>query len=366
MSRFAFPDLARAFRNGEHFGDATMRVIDVDHLVLPTGRIVGCDPSYLMSRPREQRAYTRVVPVGRYPVLLARRVKDHWPPENPNRETVACAAVRFTQSHVERWEMGLRPGWDLSTLAPGYHHGYGVDGGTGCFVDECALAHLPDSQPAFYEANQRAQASLWAQYQEAQAKPLEAMQRLAANPRWRTELYRAYQTIVPPGLGEVLGAIFNPDRVRPPAWSAVLDSETQANIVCFTSGEGDGCYASYFGLGADGTPACLVTDFGLLVRSVTDTLEVPVPVQEQSDGTHPGLADAGIARMRVEWRPSDGKIDVDIGEALYVHDVRFENQPGSQAQCSSVGGGEWTFHLTEPLSPSARVLIDYTFRTEAL
>jgi hypothetical protein len=366
MSRFALPDLARAFRDGERFGESTVRVMEVDHLVLPTGRIVACDPSYLKSRPRKQLAYTRAVPVGRYPVVLALRVKDDWPPENPNRQTVACATVRFKETRVDRWEMALRPGWDLSNLKPGYHLGYGVDGGTGCFVDECALARLPDDQPTFREAFQEAHANLWAIYQEAQANPLEAMRRVAAEPRWRYEMHRAYQTMVPPGLGEVLGVCFDPDRARRPGWSAVLDHQTGANIVCFRSGEGDGCYASYFGLGADGALACLVTDFGLLVRSVMDTLEVPVPVQEQSDLTHPGLADAGIAHMHVQWRPGDGKVDVDIGEALYVQDVRFENQPGSQAACSCVGGGEWSFHLTEPLQPTARVLIEYTLRTEAL
>jgi hypothetical protein len=366
MTRFAFPDLARAFREGERFGDSTMHVMEVDHLILPTGRIVACDPSYLMSLPKEQFAYTRIGPAGCYPVQLALRVKDSWPADNPNRQTVACAAVRFKEAQVERWEMALRPGWDPSTLKPGYHLGYGVDGGTGCFVDECALAHLPDSQPVFQEAFQQAHANLCAIYQEAKASPPEAMQRLAANPRWRHEMYRAYQTMLPPGLGEVLGALFDPDRVPSPGWSAVLDPKTHANIVCFRSGEGDGCYASYFGLAADGTPACLVTDFGLLVRSVMDTLQVPVPVKEQSELAYLGFAHAGIARIHVRWRPDDGKIDIDIGEALYVQDVRFENRPGSPDACSCVSGGEWTFRLAEPLQPTARILIEYTRGTEAL
>jgi hypothetical protein len=367
MSRFAFPDLVRAFRDGERFGKATMRVLEVDHLVLPTGRIVACDPGYLMTSPSKQLAYTRGVPPGRYPVQLALLAADGFAADNPNREHVACAALRFQASAVERWEMALRPGWDLSTLEAGCHFGYAVDGGTGCFVDEYALARLPDHQPAFHEAFQRAQAKAWAAYQEVKDNPLEAMRRMVANPSWRHDLHRPYQALVPPGLGEALGALFDPDRARRPSWSAVLDPETGANIVCFMSGEGDGSYASYFGLATDGALVCLVTDFGLLVRSVLDTLEVPVPVREQSELTHPGLADAGIARMHVEWRPSDGEVIVDIGEALYVGEVHFENQPGAQATCTWVtGGGAWSFHLTEPLRPTARVLIEYTLRTEAL
>jgi hypothetical protein len=369
-SRFALPDLVRAFRDGERFGDATMRVLEVDHLVLPTGRIVACDPSYLTTRPAEQSAYTRPVPPGRYPVLLALLARDGFRADNPNRGCVACAALRFQETPVERWEMALRPGWDLSTLKPGFLFGYGVDGGNGCFVDECAVKRLPPGQPAFREAFQKAEANLHAVYQEYQAKPAEAVGRLVADPRWpelRHGMARAYDSMVPPGLGEVLGAVFDPGQVRGPAWSAVLDSETQANIVCFRSGEGDGSYASYFGLAADGTPAWLVTDFGLLVRSVPATLEIPIPVQEHSALTHPGLADIGIDRILVEWRPDEGKVVVDLGEALYVHDVRFENRAGPPARCTaSSGDATLWFRLDEPLAPTARVLIEYTLRRVAL
>jgi hypothetical protein len=370
MSRFAFPNLVRAFREGERFGEATMRVPEVDHLVLPTGRIVACDPSYLTTLPADQCAFTRAVPPGRYPVQLALLARDAFRADHPNRETVACAAVRFKEAPVERWEMALRPGWDLSTLKPGFYFGYGVDAGNGCFVDECAVKRLPPGQPTFRRAFEEAYASFYAVYQEAQADPADAVARLVADPRYKDlqqGMFRAYEAMVPPGLGEVLGAIFDPGRVRRPGWSAVLEPETHANIVCFRSGEGDGSYASYFGLGADGTPACLVTDFGLLLRSVLATLEIPVPVQEQSVLTHPGLADIGVDCIRVEWRPDEGQVVVDLGEALYVHDVRFETRAGSPAPCSaSSGDATWWFRLEEPLAPTARVLIEYTLRTEAL
>jgi hypothetical protein len=373
MSRFAFPDLARAFREDERFGDATMRVVEVGPLVLPTGRIVACDPSYLMSSPQREKAYTCAVAPGCYPVLLALLARDGWPADNPNRERVACAAVRFKQTQVERWEMALRPGWDPSTIKPGYHLGYGVDGGNGCFVDECAVARLPGDQPAFQEAFQRAHANLWAVYQaasqEAQANPSEAMRRTVTSPRyqeWQYEMLRAYRAMVPPGLGEVLGDIFNPDRLRQPARSAILDPETGANIIAFSSGDGDGCYASYFGLAADGSAACLVTDFGLLVRSVMGTLEIPVPVQEHSELTHPGLADVGIDRIHVEWKPVKGEVVIDIGEALYDPQVSLENRPGSKAVMTASCSSTLWFRLDEPLQPTARVLMEYTLRTEAL
>jgi hypothetical protein len=369
MSRFATPDLVRAFRDGERFGAATMRVVEVDHLVLPTRRIVACDPSYLTTLPTEQTAYTRPVPPGCYPVLLALLAKDVFAADHPNRDCVACAALRFQDAPVERWEMALRPGWDMSTLKAGFYFGYGVDGGTGCFVDECAVKRLPANQPAYREAFHQAHANLYAVYQEAQANPAESMQRLVADSRWRDLQYgmvRAYHEMVPRGLGEVLGAIFDPGRVRQPAWSAVLDPATHANIVCFKSGEGDGSYASYFGLAADGTPAWLVTDFGLLVRSVMATLEIPVPAGNSIVLPHPGLADIGVDRIHFEWRPDKRAVVIEIGDALYVQDVRFENRAGSPARCEACGGSTWWFHMDESLEPTARVLIEYTLRTEAL
>jgi hypothetical protein len=369
MNRFAFPDLARAFHDAERFGDATMRVLEADHLVLPTGRIVACDPTYLMNLAAEQRAYTRAVPPGRYPVLVALLGKDGFAADHPNRESVACAAVRFHGTPVERWEMALRSGWDPSTLKPGFYFGYGVDGGTGCFVDECAVQRLPSTQPAFHAAFQLAHAKLGAVYQAAslvaQGNASEAMRRTLADPRyqeWQQEMLRAYELMEPPGLGEVLRL----DRIRLPAWSAVLDPQSQANIVCFRSGEGDGSYPSYFGLGADGTPACLVTDFGLLVRSIMGTLEVAVPARVHNELTHPDFAAIGIDCIHVEWQPDKGEMVVDIGDALYVAEVRFENRPGSPSRCTCVAGCAWSFHLGEPLQPTARVLIEYTLRTVAL
>jgi hypothetical protein len=44
----------------------------------------------------------------------------------------------------------------------------------------------------------------------------------------------------------------------------VLDPDSGLNVVFFTSGDGDGEYASYWGYDAVSDLACLVTDFGLL------------------------------------------------------------------------------------------------------
>lgn len=49
-------------------------------------------------------------------------------------------------------------------------------------------------------------------------------------------------------------------------WSWVnleMDPETNANLIAFSSGLGDGCYASYFGFDEKHNPMILVTDFGV-------------------------------------------------------------------------------------------------------
>jgi len=341
MSRFAFPDLVRAFRDGERFGDATIRVAEVGPLVLPTGRIVACDPCYLTTSNCREPAYTRAVPPGRYPLLLALLSNPRLPLSSPNYERVACVMVRFRDVPVKQWEMALQPGWDSSTLKPGYHFGYGVDGGTGCFLDEGTAALIPGEQPAYYEAMHRV--------------------------RRIEDLLEAPQLLVPPAFGELMAS--GHCRVNKggghPARSAVLDPATGANIVCFPSGYGDGCYASYFGLAADGSAACLVTDFDLLVRSVMDKLEIPVPAQEHSELAHPDLAHPGVERIWVDWNPATGEVTIQAGEAPYLQSLRFENRPGQGLASTSQGNTYW-YRLGEPLHPTARVIVEYTLRTEAL
>jgi hypothetical protein len=347
MSRFAFPDLVRAFHDGERFGNGIMRVVEVDHLVLPTGRVVACDPGYLQGW--REPAYTRAVPPGRYPVVLSLLGYDTRP---ARQENVACAMVRFHEARVERWEMALRPGWDPSELRPGERFGYGVDGGRGCFVDEWAVARLPRGP-------------------NGSQKLMEAMRRVVPNPQDPQHYYRAiqqaYRAGMPGPLGELYASFFDEDETGHPARSAVLDPGTGANIVTFPSGFGDGLYASYFGLGVDGTAACLVTDFGLLVRPIMRELELPVPVQEHSQLTHPDLAAAGVGPIHVDWEPAAGKLVVRPSEeGRHPGSLRFDNRPGQSARLICTVGPDHHYRLDEPLQPTARLRIQYVFCTEAL
>jgi hypothetical protein len=107
--------------------------------------------------------------------------------------------------------MATRAGQDASTLKEGYIFGYPVDTGIGCFMDVDAAAALQrkyDEDPDYFE---------------------------------------------------YLLDDFHADDLNIP-----LNPATGANVIFFSSGWGDGFYASYWGYDAEDTIVCLITDFGLL------------------------------------------------------------------------------------------------------
>lgn len=186
----------------EHDGKpAQLTAWQLADVFLPSGEIVACDGAILDELPFEWR-----VPPGRYPLtLLIATIKDD--------ERVAFAFVRFNAQPVVQWELATKPGQDRSTLKAGQIFGYGVDSGTGAFADAKAIAAIVDDP--------------------------EAMQRFVDD------------------CGDEMQKCYRHTR----SW-AVAEGEF-GSIAAFSSGYGDGFYASYFGLDASGAPAALVTDFGI-------------------------------------------------------------------------------------------------------
>src|SRR5262245_12831984 len=135
MPPFEHTDFVRAFRAGEIFqcpdrGRITVRLVRAACLVLPSGRVVACDPTSLQGSS-DFPPFARAVSPGRYPVLLSLATIRY-----PNRteERVACAMVRFKRTRPKSWEMALRKGDNPTLLPPGCIFGYGVDAGEGCFL----------------------------------------------------------------------------------------------------------------------------------------------------------------------------------------------------------------------------------------
>jgi len=67
---------------------------------------------------------------------------------------------------------------------------------------------------------------------------------------------------------EVVMPAFDPEVPIPASYTAAFsfDASGDPTLVVCRSGQGDGFYASYWGLGSEGVPVCLVTDFGVLVH----------------------------------------------------------------------------------------------------
>lgn len=183
-------------------GAVALSALEIGKLGVPSGRIVACDP-FICDRTE---AFSRRVPTGKFPVQLAIA-------KLPNDERVAFARILFADRPAVRWEMALRPGQTLKDLKPGYIHGYGVDTGTGAFMDAATLAP----------------------YLAATADEAATMR---------------------------LVDVLNAAPVGSRAW--LLRPYGQANVAMFSSGWGDGFYASYFGLDAAGRVVALVTDFGVV------------------------------------------------------------------------------------------------------
>jgi hypothetical protein len=176
-------------------------------LVVPTGRLVACDPLvYPDSEP-----FTREVPPGRYPLLLSIARLDN------DDERVAFAMLKLSDAPVVRYEPALVTGQDVALLRSGEYFGYGVDTGIGCFMDA-----------------------------ETQSLLLAAMDALGADGNYY----------------DVIAGEMNKTYQDTRQW--VLHrpvSDDVRNVALFSSGYGDGSYSSWFGLDANGNAVTLVTDF---------------------------------------------------------------------------------------------------------
>lgn len=207
-----------AFRPGfttvipDRDGAVSFRVVELGRLKITSGRIVACDPLVYFDAP----AFTVTVPPGDYPVRLAYAVlaQDHY--------RVALARVDFSSEPAVRWEMALTPGQSLGELGRGEVFTYGVDSGTGSFGDADAFA--------------------WAKAQEDGEALSDAW--IAAGD----------------AEGEARGI--------PHGFLGLPETGPRNNIAMFSSGWGDGGYASWFGYDAQGRVVALVTDFAV-VTAVT-------------------------------------------------------------------------------------------------
>ncbi len=239
------PGLQVYDERGERF---YMRVAQAGELLITSGSVVACDPFWLNSAPQ---AYTTRVPLGRFPIFIS--IAESLSSKNDRR--VACAKLRFNTSDVVRWEMALVAGQDVNTLKAGEQFCYGVDAGTGCFVDMDVVVWL------FEQAGVR-DLEKWRGLPSSMADTPDERGRLV------DAVHTYFETSVDARLEkawELMEAVVRGTTTSQQDWGVALNDATGGNLVLFSSGWGDGCYASYFGYAADDSLACLVTDFDVLL-----------------------------------------------------------------------------------------------------
>lgn len=182
--------LVEGSSNSNQFGSFTLRLTNVAELVVTSGKLVACDGFVFDSHP-----LTAEFPLGKFPVQLAVA-------QFSNDQRVAAATVQFNTNAAVRWE---------------FCGSYGVDSGTGCYLDVTA------------------------------AKLLE--KRTEREPNF-------FMTLLPQ---------MEKQQVNTWSWlNLAVDETSGLNAVLFSSGFGDGGYNCFVGYDSAGKPAKLVTDFGIL------------------------------------------------------------------------------------------------------
>jgi Protein of unknown function (DUF4241) len=195
--------LSLALQDGVQIGETTLRHHRVADLILPTRKLVACDPFV----SPEAEPFSLLVPRGTFSVVLSVA-------EIATDQRVAFATVRFKQTPPVKWEMMASGKNNPSELKAGHMFGYGVDSATGCFMGSSAgdvLTRKMKEQDNFFET-------------------------------MMAEMEKTYRH----------------------TWSWLNMKFGDSNLVAFSSGYGDGLNATYAGLDRQGDVAVVVTDFMVL------------------------------------------------------------------------------------------------------
>jgi hypothetical protein len=212
--------VAVAFSSGELLnGDepVAMKAVEVGPLIVTSQVLAASDPFVV----HEPAPFTQSVPNGRHPVTLA--IANYG-----TDERVAFARVLFSDQPPVSWQMAVTElNEGLSTLGPDEFFGYGVDAGTGCFMDPAAGKLL--SQRATQDEN---------------------------------------------FVEDVMVAEMDKTYLHTRSWVDIRPiASRDENIICFSSGFGDGSYPSFFGFDVNGEVCQLITDFCLFHEETTQPSE---------------------------------------------------------------------------------------------
>jgi hypothetical protein len=211
-------------------------VLEIGKLVITSGKLSACDP---LLEPNLEGYFKKTIPPGHHPVIIS---IAELQPLNDTR--IAYAMLRLSNEPVVKWEIAAVVNNQYPRKNEGEDYGYGVDSGTGCFMDldvAQTLHNLANPDQIAYEAAVQA----------------------GTNEAWKLTL-AALERFEREFCDKVILAMNHNGRVVA-SWANVLVHDTnQANVIAFSSGWGDGGYSSYWGYDVKGNLASLVTDFVLL------------------------------------------------------------------------------------------------------
>ena len=104
-------------------------------VVLPSGKVVGCDPLVAHATP-----FVDAVAPGRYPlrawVAVLQADGGEW------QRRITALQLTVLDEPIAAWNMALLPGQDVASLGDEDFFGYAVDAGTGTLADQVAIEAL--------------------------------------------------------------------------------------------------------------------------------------------------------------------------------------------------------------------------------
>lgn len=177
--------------------------VTIGRIKIVSGRIIACDP---LHTDEYGIPFTSLFPTGEFPVQLSIA-------QTSGENLIAFARINFSGEPVEKWELALLEGQQPIPVGDEEIHGYGIDGGIGIFIDEEAKKVLDKSKlidDKLYD-------------------PLNKKMDKHYHNTWRYSMYNF----------------------------------GQHNLASFTTGLGDGRYATYIGYDGKGKVCRLLSDFGL-------------------------------------------------------------------------------------------------------
>lgn len=178
--------------------------INIGKLRVESGKLIACDPIVM----RDAAPFLQAFPVGQFAVQLSiARIN--------NDERVAFSRIVFSNKPVVQWKFALLEGQKQMPIDKDSFFGYGVDGGIGLFIDQ-------EANTAFENMTKK-NGNLWSEV-------------------FTDEMDKHYRN----------------------TWQYVLHDFAGHNLASFSTGYGDGTYATYVGYDEKGNICRLLTDFGLV------------------------------------------------------------------------------------------------------